>query len=189
MTTDSPPQTIVVATDFSANADVALAWGVHLGREHGARLVLVRGCGPERRVRGFSEDTTRAAQAAWRSVGVDGSGRRLVPVHAYHVAYESTFPSAPVLMDAIGAADARVGRTLRQRAAPLRAAAIAVDAVARDGGPCDAIIEQAIASHADLIATGTHRLSGLDGLLVGGVAERVVAPAPCPVRTVRCPSD
>jgi nucleotide-binding universal stress UspA family protein len=37
---------------------------------------------------------------------------------------------------------------------------------------------------ADLIAMGTHGRSGLNRLIFGSVAERVVASAPCPVLTV-----
>jgi nucleotide-binding universal stress UspA family protein len=38
---------------------------------------------------------------------------------------------------------------------------------------------------ADLIAMGTHGLSGVRRLLLGSVAEHVVRHAPCPVMTVR----
>lgn len=39
----------------------------------------------------------------------------------------------------------------------------------------------------DLIVMGTHGRSGLQHLVVGSVAERVVRTAPCPVLTVRTP--
>ena len=39
----------------------------------------------------------------------------------------------------------------------------------------------------DLIVMGTHGRSGMERLLVGSVAERVIRTAPCPVLTVRHP--
>lgn len=41
----------------------------------------------------------------------------------------------------------------------------------------------------DLIVMGTHGRSGLEHLLIGSVAERVVRTAPCPVLTIRTWSD
>ena len=38
---------------------------------------------------------------------------------------------------------------------------------------------------ADLIVMGTHGLTGVEHLLFGSTAERVVRHAPCPVMTVR----
>jgi nucleotide-binding universal stress UspA family protein len=46
---------------------------------------------------------------------------------------------------------------------------------------CDAAREEA----ADYIVMGTHGRSGIERLLLGSVADRVVRTAPCPVVTVR----
>jgi universal stress protein A len=46
---------------------------------------------------------------------------------------------------------------------------------------CDAAREEA----ADYIVIGTHGRSGLDRLMLGSIADRVVRMAPCPVVTVR----
>jgi nucleotide-binding universal stress UspA family protein len=48
-----------------------------------------------------------------------------------------------------------------------------------------AIVEDALATSADLIVMGTHGRTGLPHLLLGSVAERIVRTAPCPVLTVR----
>jgi nucleotide-binding universal stress UspA family protein len=50
-----------------------------------------------------------------------------------------------------------------------------------------AIVEYARANKIDLIVTGTHGRGGVQHLLMGSVAERVVRTAPCPVLTVRTP--
>lgn len=47
MGTPAPLRTIVVATDFSDNAGVALAWGKEIARRHGALLVLAHAAPPE----------------------------------------------------------------------------------------------------------------------------------------------
>ena len=52
--------------------------------------------------------------------------------------------------------------------------------------PAD-IVEYARKQKIDLIIMGTHGRSGVQHLLMGSVAERVVRTAPCPVLTVRTP--
>jgi len=53
------------------------------------------------------------------------------------------------------------------------------------GTPALRIIEEAKKRRADLIIMGTHGRTGLEHLLLGSVAERVVRLSPCPVLTVR----
>jgi nucleotide-binding universal stress UspA family protein len=57
--------------------------------------------------------------------------------------------------------------------------------VLKTGVPSVEIVATAIDEHADMIVMGTHGRTGLDRLLLGSVAERVVRTAPCPVLTVR----
>lgn len=51
------------------------------------------------------------------------------------------------------------------------------------GIPDVAIAQAARTIHADLLVVGTHGRTGLSRLLLGSVAERVIAAAPCPVMT------
>lgn len=53
------------------------------------------------------------------------------------------------------------------------------------GVPADEIVKKADESGADLIVMGTHGRKGMDHLLFGSTAERVVRYAQCPVMTVR----
>lgn len=53
------------------------------------------------------------------------------------------------------------------------------------GYPAEEILEQAEAEEADLIVMGTHGRKGIDRILFGSVAEKVVKTAKCPVLTVR----
>jgi universal stress protein A len=53
------------------------------------------------------------------------------------------------------------------------------------GHPADTIVRVAQEGGADLIVMGTHGRTGLQHVLLGSVAEKVVRLAPCPVLTVR----
>lgn len=53
------------------------------------------------------------------------------------------------------------------------------------GDPADEIVRLARRENCDLIVMGTHGRSGLQRVLVGSVAERVLRRAPCPVLTIR----
>jgi len=58
-------------------------------------------------------------------------------------------------------------------------AAVSVEAIV-----VDEILQRAVDMPADLIVMGTHGRSGVDRLVLGSVAERVLAKARCPVLTV-----
>ena len=53
------------------------------------------------------------------------------------------------------------------------------------GTPARTIVEVAAAEHADLIVMATHGRTGLDHMVLGSVAERVLRTAPCSVLTLR----
>ena len=56
------------------------------------------------------------------------------------------------------------------------------------GIPYEEIKAQAERMDASMIVLGTHGRTGLDRILFGSTAERVVSSARCPVLTVRCPT-
>ena len=57
------------------------------------------------------------------------------------------------------------------------------------GIPYEEIIRKAEDSGASLIVLGTHGRTGLDHLIFGSTAERVVRSASCPVLTIRMPAE
>jgi nucleotide-binding universal stress UspA family protein len=57
--------------------------------------------------------------------------------------------------------------------------------VLRTGVAVEQILAAAEEERADMLVMGTHGRTGLDRLLMGSVAERVVRTATCPVLTVR----
>jgi universal stress protein A len=62
-----------------------------------------------------------------------------------------------------------------------------VELVLKKGSPFVEIIRHARENEVDLIILGTHGRGPIAHMLMGGVAEKVVRKAPCPVLTVRDP--
>jgi nucleotide-binding universal stress UspA family protein len=294
----SPLRTIVVATDFSSNASLALDWAVSIGAAHAARLVLVNaahpsaiparpgagqrdanGNGTQRRMqdlvkrvehahlavtvechpgrpweiinaaaerheadvivigsRGltpfdrlllgstadrvirtarapvmvvhpddsvrspgirtvlvatdFSEESALAASAAVRLLAAAAPGEaRLILLHACAPPFVYAGTDAPVVLVADwDEMEQEARRTLETLAAPLRASGLTVETRTCRAYPLEAIDREARAARADVIALGTRGRSGLNHLLIGSVAERVVHHAACPVLTVRRPA-
>ena len=59
-----------------------------------------------------------------------------------------------------------------------------VDQVVEFGAPYKNIVEKAVTEGVDMIVMSTHGHTGIDHLILGSVAEKVVAHAPCPVLVV-----
>ena len=74
---------------------------------------------------------------------------------------------------------------LEQRVAAARGSGVLSRSVLRVGVPHEEIVRAATEEKAEMVVVGTHGRSGLDRVLLGSVAERVVRLAPCPVLTVR----
>ncbi len=62
-----------------------------------------------------------------------------------------------------------------------------IETLVRIGRAHSEIPDTARAMGADMIVVGTHGFTGMEHLLMGSTAERVVRHAPCPVLTVRLP--
>jgi len=57
------------------------------------------------------------------------------------------------------------------------------------GIPYEEIIRKAQEISASLIVLGTHGRTGLDHIIFGSTAERVVRGSACPVLTIRLPAE
>ena len=66
---------------------------------------------------------------------------------------------------------------------------VAVETRVVEGAPGREIVRYATDAGCDLIVMGTHGRGGIDRLLLGSVAERVVRRSPVPVLTVRLRED
>jgi nucleotide-binding universal stress UspA family protein len=74
-----------------------------------------------------------------------------------------------------------MGQYLENLAAELRGSGLEVQARVIAGGPARTIVAVAETEHADLIMLATHGRGGLDRLMLGSVADRVMHHMPCPV--------
>jgi nucleotide-binding universal stress UspA family protein len=116
-------------------------------------------------------------------------GARLLVAHAYqdHHLPQAGFASA----ERWDEWDRGFREDARKRLAPLvrRAweAGLEAEALLLTGFPDEALVEAARAHAADLVVVGTHGRRGPARLLLGSVAARVVATAPCPVLVARPP--
>ncbi|MCH9030532.1 MAG: universal stress protein, partial [Bacteroidetes bacterium] len=66
-------------------------------------------------------------------------------------------------------------------------ASVKVKTIIKTGKPFMEVIETAADEDTDLIIIATHGHSGMEHILFGSTAEKVVRKAPCPVLTLREP--
>lgn len=76
-------------------------------------------------------------------------------------------------------------RLLEDQATRVKQEGLDVDWHLREGIPSEQIEQAAIDQRTDLVVVGTHGRTGLDHIMLGSTAERVIKQAPCPVLTVR----
>jgi nucleotide-binding universal stress UspA family protein len=79
----------------------------------------------------------------------------------------------------------RTAEALEERAADLRARGVDVTVEVRNGHPAEETLDAADELDVDLLAIATHGRSGVERILLGSVAEKVIRRAPCPVFTVK----
>jgi nucleotide-binding universal stress UspA family protein len=73
----------------------------------------------------------------------------------------------------------------RQARERIAAPGLSVETVVREGDPRTAIVDAAKEWDADLIVVGSHGRTGIERLMMGSVAQAVVAHADCSVEVVR----
>jgi len=76
-------------------------------------------------------------------------------------------------------------KQLDRLVAQAKKAGVAARGVLLTGAAPEAIALTARKERSDVVIVGTHGRTGLDRLLAGSVASRIVGTAPCPVMTVR----
>ena len=85
--------------------------------------------------------------------------------------------------------ESTVQREMETRRKRVEEAAVPVDTIVVRGAAAQTIVDTARGKGVDLIVMGTHGRTGLQHILIGSVAERVVRLAPCPVMVVPGKSD
>jgi|SRR5262245_4506396 len=133
----------------------------------------------------FSEPSVAARRVAVELARRLGAELEIVHVEEPLPAYafsEGPLPDLPQLQEEV-----RIWaeRELEQQAKEAQAAGVSVTTAVLLGTPANTIVETARTDGADLIVVGSHGRTGLERVLLGSVAERIVRNAACPVLTVR----
>jgi len=134
-----------------------------------------------------SAEGRRAVAHALDLASVHGAG-----VHALYVVDTASYAGMPMESSWEG-----VGDLLRDDASEAVAEVetlaagtdLAVETAVAEGSPSKEIIRYAEGNGCDLIVMGTHGRGGIDRLLLGSVAEKVVRGSNVPVLTVRLDGD
>lgn len=147
--------------------------------DHGIKSVLV----PV----DFSEESSIATSVAAQVIVGNPRGGRMVLLHTIELVVEWPAPDLPTLLprywdDEENAAKVR----LESIAASYRTSSLNVEIKTTRGYAPDAI-EHECKSGIDLVAMGTRGKGGVDRMMIGSVAERVLQHVPCPVLVVHRP--
>jgi len=149
---------ILVGTDFSDDATLALSHAEELARKFGAEMILLHVDQALTPVLISPEPGTGFDPGIFEASDRIAEERRLI-------------------------AQRELDRTVNR----LRDAGIKARCVLRVGAAFVEIVSTAVSEGVDLVVLGTHGRTGLAHILIGSVAERVVRKCPCPVLTVRAP--
>jgi nucleotide-binding universal stress UspA family protein len=111
----------------------------------------------------------------------------LAESHGASLAIVSVYtPGTSALETVTEATDREQWRSLLEQIRPVNPS-IPVEHVFLEGDPAKELIRYAVDAGIDLIVMGTHGRTGLERLLMGSVAEKVLRGAPCSVLVVKMP--
>lgn len=108
-------------------------------------------------------------------------------IHAVYVVNTASLSDLPMetSWEAVSDGLRDEGTVALDEAARLLPDDVDLERITLEGSPAREIVDYAAGTGTDLIVMGTHGRSGVDRLLLGSVAERVVRRSPVPVLTVR----
>lgn len=110
-------------------------------------------------------------------------GARLTIVHAFELSQEAD--EAEFISGKPSLSREHALERLQAFAAGVKRTGVSVEIDLRQGDPCAAILNAATQNNADLLVLGTHGIyRGLQHVLVGSNAEKVLLSSPCPTLTV-----
>jgi nucleotide-binding universal stress UspA family protein len=132
----------------------------------------------------FSEFSNEIVNYAVNIAGKYGSELHLlhvIPNLNYYTPYES-FLTPENLVALESSIEKEVGKDFEKI---IKKIDTSVKTIIKSGAPFVEIIEYVKAESIDLVVMGTHGRSGIEHILIGSVAEKVVRKSPCPVLTIR----
>jgi nucleotide-binding universal stress UspA family protein len=123
---------------------------------------------------------------------VDLAAAHGATLHALYVVNTASYSSMPMetswehVRDMLGEEGEQALERVQELVEP---EGVGVETIVVDGSPSREIVHYAEDGGIDLIVMGTHGRGGIDRLLLGSVAERVVRASKVPVLTVRVGDD
>jgi nucleotide-binding universal stress UspA family protein len=129
----------------------------------------------------FTKDVITCAADISKQYGAELHVLHVIPNLTYFTPYESFLTPENLVAMEKNIQD-EVDRDFKK---VLGEVGIDVRKVVRTGGAFVEIIDYAKTEGIDLIVMGTHGRSGIEHILIGNVAEKVVRKSPCPVMTIR----
>ncbi|HTY77580.1 MAG TPA: universal stress protein [Candidatus Bathyarchaeia archaeon] len=161
---------VLVPTDFSDPANYAVRYAIEEAKLHRAKVTLLH-----------VQQPSSAATDIYYVSGLAGSGLEA----GYDLVAGGRLGTAPVAEPTVVRHDLveEALTRLRDLVPSSFRGEWGVEIAA--GRPADAIVRLARERDVDLIVMATHGRTGLEHVLIGSVAEKVVRLAPCPVLTVK----
>ncbi|OPY00542.1 MAG: hypothetical protein A4E61_01982 [Syntrophorhabdus sp. PtaB.Bin184] len=129
----------------------------------------------------FTKDVITCAADISKQYGAELHVLHVIPNLTYFTPYESFLTPENLVAMEKNIQD-EVDRDFKK---VLGEVGIDVRKVVRTGVAFVEIIDYAKTEGIDLIVMGTHGRSGIEHILIGNVAEKVVRKSPCPVMTIR----
>jgi nucleotide-binding universal stress UspA family protein len=133
----------------------------------------------------FSSTSDSAFEEAIRLAATTGAELKVIHVYDPPLSLAVPYGSPELYQSAESATRKSAVEHLERLAERARARGVEVKWILDDGFVADEIVESARREKASLIVMGTHGRRGVARVVLGSVAARVVATAPCPVLTVR----
>jgi universal stress protein A len=160
---------VLVPTDFSEPANHALSYAAEEAALHGAKVTLLH------------VQPMDAGTDVYLVSGAPASGLEA----GFDVVAGGRLGTAPVPEPTVVRRDSGEAALTRLRDLVPEAFRGTWEVEIAVGRPADTIVRLARERHADLIVMATHGRTGLEHVVMGSVAEKVVRLAPCPVLTVK----
>ena len=109
----------------------------------------------------------------------------LQPVaHAVSMPYDPT----PIEVDVLAEQRRQLEELVSDAERRLRECGFSTEGRVLTGDPRETLVQEALATHADLIVAGSHGRTGIAKLMIGSVSSHLVTHAPCSVMVVKSDS-
>ncbi|HET9328037.1 MAG TPA: universal stress protein [Candidatus Eisenbacteria bacterium] len=106
----------------------------------------------------------------------------LQPVaHAVSMPYDPT----PIDVDVLAEQRRQLEELVSDAESRLRECGFSTEGRVLSGDPRETLVQEALATHADLIVAGSHGRTGIAKLMIGSVSSHLVTHAPCSVLVVK----